>query len=79
MFAALLGKEAPVIRLRYEKCGQSCPGKAGYRYPAEEAQNARDNAPFEVTAWRRTQMRAYMHDWRARSRPVRRLTEAASS
>ena len=55
-----------MIRLRYEKCGQSCPGKAGRRYPAAEAQvgNARDNAPFDVRAWRRT----YTRHWRARSR-----------
>jgi hypothetical protein len=57
-FAALLGEEAPVIRLRYEKCGQS-PGKADHPYPAEEAQvaNASDDAPFDVTAWRRASMR----------------------
>ena len=70
--AALLGEEAPVIRLRYEKFGQSRPDTAGHPYPAEEAQvaNARDNAPFDVTAWRR----AYMRPWRAGSRAVRRLS-----
>ena len=55
-----------MIRLGAEKRGQSRPGKAGHPYPAEEARvaNARDNAPFGVTAWRR----AYMRPWRAGSR-----------
>ena len=70
--AALLGEEAPVIRLGAEKRGQSRADKAGHPYPAEEARvaNARDNAPFDVTAWRR----AYMRPWRAGSRAVRRLS-----
>ena len=59
-----------MIRLGAEKRGQSRADKAGHPYPAEEARvaNARDNAPFDVTAWRRIYMRAYMGRWRARSR-----------
>ena len=55
-----------MIRLGAEKRGQSRADKAGHPYPAEEARvaNARDNAPFDVTAWRR----AYMRPWRAGSR-----------
>ena len=55
-----------MIRLGAEKHGQSRADKAGHPYPAEEARvaNARDNAPFGVTAWRR----AYMRPWRAGSR-----------
>jgi len=80
-FAALLGEEAPVIRLGAEKRGQSRADKAGHPYPAEEARvaNARDNAPFDVTAWRRTYMRAYSATGARGRGPVRRLTEAASS
>jgi hypothetical protein len=65
-----LGEEAQVICLIYEKRGQSRPGKTGHCRPAEEARvaNPSDNAPFDVTARRRTYMRAYMRRWRARSR-----------
>jgi hypothetical protein len=67
-FAALLGQEAPVIRLRYENSSQSDPGKAGHYCPAEKAQvgNVADKAPSDVTGSRRTYMPPYMRRWRAR-------------
>jgi hypothetical protein len=68
-FAALLGEEAPVVCLRYENYGQSRPGKAGNRCPAQEVQvaSAADNAPFDVTAWRRTYTQVYRRSARGYS------------
>jgi hypothetical protein len=71
-FAAVLGEEAQVVRLRCEKCGQSYPGNAGHRCAAEEAEVAdtSNNTPFDDGTWRREYMRNYMRRWRERSRAV---------